>query len=365
MPDVISIGAMLEDGSTDRIHRAAEVWNPLEEGGDLSFSQAGEPRFLIAFEGGVPLDSCVGNCDWTIAAAASAAGAAARALGAGTVRDRDELVTLWQSISDDITGDDGQTYSIIETFAFDETGEVGETGSSSTTDGGKAELANVTDFLANDDQFTVSTGETITLDVLTNDTTGTDGAQFSSINLPSIGGLEFDPTSAMLIYTAPNHSGTTEVGYTITDGTQSSSASAFITITDQNRPPSAVDDRVATVSGRSVTVDVLANDSDPDGDTVRLAGLMVPARGTVSLDAAGSRGLHAGFGFHRHGPTDLHDRRHPRRQRYWHRPFRRRNGDDRVIPFERLWPSSSTCGCVECGVGRFSCGFSALGIACW
>jgi hypothetical protein len=51
-----------------------------------------------------------------------------------------------------------------------------------------------------------------------------------------------------------------------------------------NGVPVSVDD-TATTAGGAVTVAVLANDSDPDGDTLRVTGVGAPTRGTAAVDA--------------------------------------------------------------------------------
>jgi large repetitive protein len=47
-------------------------------------------------------------------------------------------------------------------------------------------------------------------------------------------------------------------------------ATVSVTVTPSNDPPKAVDDSVTTKRKRSVTIAVLRNDSDPDGDPVRV-----------------------------------------------------------------------------------------------
>jgi hypothetical protein len=51
-----------------------------------------------------------------------------------------------------------------------------------------------------------------------------------------------------------------------------------------NRAPDAVNDSAATTSGQSVTVDVLANDSDPDGDPIFVSSVTQPASGSTTTD---------------------------------------------------------------------------------
>lgn len=53
-----------------------------------------------------------------------------------------------------------------------------------------------------------------------------------------------------------------------------------------NNDPVAVDDEAETDSGVPVIVDVLANDSDPDGDDLSVDAVTQPANGTTSIDGA-------------------------------------------------------------------------------
>ena len=72
----------------------------------------------------------------------------------------------------------------------------------------------------------------------------------------------------------------------------SDSAPATVTVgvpQPPNRAPSAVDDVAATGEGIPVVVDVLGNDSDPDGDTITLQSFTQPASGTVAQEPGGLR----------------------------------------------------------------------------
>ena len=58
-------------------------------------------------------------------------------------------------------------------------------------------------------------------------------------------------------------------GYTAVDpGGRSSSATVTVTVTPVNDPPVAAPDTATTQSGTAVVVDVLANDTDVDGDSL-------------------------------------------------------------------------------------------------
>ena len=55
-----------------------------------------------------------------------------------------------------------------------------------------------------------------------------------------------------------------------------------------NNPPVALPDEATTVAGTSVDIDVLANDSDPDGDDLTVVFGQAPDKGSVSLNLDGT-----------------------------------------------------------------------------
>ncbi len=57
---------------------------------------------------------------------------------------------------------------------------------------------------------------------------------------------------------------------------------------DENQAPVASDDSASTVAGSAVTIDVLANDSDPDGDLLSPTAVSDPASGSASAHADGT-----------------------------------------------------------------------------
>jgi hypothetical protein len=79
-------------------------------------------------------------------------------------------------------------------------------------------------------------------------------------------------------------------------GTQ---ASALVEVTTGrvNSPPVAVDDDALTGSGTGVNINVLANDSDPDGDVLHVSFVAGPGRGTTSILADGRVRYVAAVGF--------------------------------------------------------------------
>ncbi|MDE2982712.1 MAG: tandem-95 repeat protein [Gemmatimonadota bacterium] len=67
----------------------------------------------------------------------------------------------------------------------------------------------------------------------------------------------------------------------------SAEAQVTVEILDVNELPEAADDAASTVEDVAVTVDVLANDTDPDGDGLRVASVSAPENGTAAVAAGG------------------------------------------------------------------------------
>ncbi len=91
---------------------------------------------------------------------------------------------------------------------------------------------------------------------------------------------------------AAGFSGTDTFDYTITDGIATDTAT--VTVAVANGAPAAVDDEASTGRNRPVDIAVLANDSDPDGDTLRVTDATTPADGTVDHQRRRHRHLHPG-----------------------------------------------------------------------
>jgi hypothetical protein len=56
-----------------------------------------------------------------------------------------------------------------------------------------------------------------------------------------------------------------------------------------NHPPVALADRVSVICDGSIVIAVLANDSDVDGDALKIVGVSKPANGTAKITADGKR----------------------------------------------------------------------------
>lgn len=71
------------------------------------------------------------------------------------------------------------------------------------------------------------------------------------------------------------------------DGSLSSDRAVAITVTDvveqTNQAPTAVADNSSVAPANSATIFVLANDADPDGDTLTITAVSTPSKGSVSI----------------------------------------------------------------------------------
>ena len=85
-----------------------------------------------------------------------------------------------------------------------------------------------------------------------------------------------------IVYTPPStFKGDATVPYTLRSSC-GETARGTITVT-VNRSPLAVNDSARVTRGGTVTIDVLGNDSDPDGDTLRVQSVTAGTGGTPSL----------------------------------------------------------------------------------
>ncbi len=147
--------------------------------------------------------------------------------------------------------------------------------------------------IAADDLDTTSVGVATTIDVLANDQDPDNAPAplaILSVANPSVGTASID--NGQVLYTPPtDFVGTATFTYTITDGQDTDSATVSVTVTSPtNQAPVANPDTfAATQNSGPITLDVLANDSDPDDDSLTITATSVPPNGgTVSIANDGS-----------------------------------------------------------------------------
>ena len=85
-----------------------------------------------------------------------------------------------------------------------------------------------------------------------------------------------------------------------------------------NAPPIAVTDAPTTPESTPVTIAVLANDTDADGDPLTLTTVGTPAHGTASINPNGTVTYAPVAGFNGQRQLHLRDQRQPGRQHHRH-----------------------------------------------
>jgi Ca2+-binding RTX toxin-like protein len=86
-----------------------------------------------------------------------------------------------------------------------------------------------------------------------------------------------------------DYNGADSFTYTVSDGQGGEdTATVSVTVSPVNDDPDAEDDAAATPEDAAVTIAVVANDSDPDGDPVAVVDVDEPLHGTAALTADGT-----------------------------------------------------------------------------
>ena len=161
------------------------------------------------------------------------------------------------------------------------------------TDGGATDTATVTVLVANrapvavGDEATTSRASQATIDVLGNDADPDgDALTVRSATAPDNGAVTVNSDGTIAYTPDDNFAGTDTFDYTITDAL--ATASATVTVTVENQPPVAGPDSASTTANTAVTIEVLANDVDPDGDALSVSSATDPDNGSVTVNADGT-----------------------------------------------------------------------------
>ena len=140
--------------------------------------------------------------------------------------------------------------------------------------------------LAVDDSATTLVNTLVTVDVLANDTDADgDTLSVTAVATPAHGTAAVN--NGKVDYTPANsYVGSDTFDYTVSDGNGGTDTGTVnVTVNGVNHPPVAVDDTATTVAGTLVAVNVVANDTDVDGDTLSVTGVTSPAHGTAVINS--------------------------------------------------------------------------------
>ncbi len=97
-------------------------------------------------------------------------------------------------------------------------------------------------------------------------------------------------SGSQVIFTpAPNFSGSATFTYTVNDGNGGTAAATVtVTVAAVNDPPVATNDVAAVISGQTATVNVLGNDTDPDGEVPHVTSVGTSPNALIVLNADGT-----------------------------------------------------------------------------
>lgn len=138
----------------------------------------------------------------------------------------------------------------------------------------------------------IDLGETVSLDGSASSDPDGDELAYRWTVVTAPAGATAAPTEPTAVSTSltPDAAGVWEVELTVEAGGLTDTDSVRVVVEPpQNTPPTAVDDEVATDEDVAITIDVLANDTDGDGDAVRIASVGAAARGTTEVVAGAVR----------------------------------------------------------------------------
>jgi hypothetical protein len=140
------------------------------------------------------------------------------------------------------------------------------------------------------DAITTQEDTPVTIPVLANDTDA-DGDPLTVIAGSAANGtVTINPDGTITYSPNPNFNGTDTITYTISDGnggTSTATIGVTVTIIASNDPPDALNDTASTNEDAPVTIPVLANDSDPEGNPLTVTAASA-VNGSVTINADGT-----------------------------------------------------------------------------
>ena len=145
--------------------------------------------------------------------------------------------------------------------------------------------------IAVDDAYAANAGQTLAASsVLANDTDA-DGNPLTALKVsdPAHGTLALASDGTFSYTPEAGYRGPDSFTYRAHDGTVASPDAATVSLTVANNGPLAVDDAYTVATGTKLSgSSVLANDSDPNGDTLRAVPATGPQHGTLALASNGT-----------------------------------------------------------------------------
>ncbi|MFH4400599.1 tandem-95 repeat protein [Vibrio diabolicus] len=139
--------------------------------------------------------------------------------------------------------------------------------------------------IATNDAIQTDEDSQVVIDVLANDSDiEGDDLSITSASVSEKQGI-VEIVDGKLVFTpAENFNGNATISYTISDGELEDEAQVSVTVNSVNDAPIALNDATITEEDTSVTIDVLPNDTDIDGDALSIESASVPSdQGQVEI----------------------------------------------------------------------------------
>ncbi len=143
---------------------------------------------------------------------------------------------------------------------------------------------------AADDSATTNEDISFTIIVLSNDADADgDTLTVASLTQPANGSVVVNPSGTVTYTPVSNFNGSDSFSYTVADGQGGTdSATVTLSVTALNDAPTAADDSASTNEDISVTIIVLSNDADVDGDSLTVESVTQPTNGSVVVNPSGT-----------------------------------------------------------------------------
>ncbi len=152
---------------------------------------------------------------------------------------------------------------------------------------------------AGDDQTTTPAATAVNLPVLANDS-DLDGDALTIARIvfsPSSGTTKIETNGTITYTPAAGTTGVVSFSYEVCDLELCDIATVKVTGGGDNTPPVLSDDRITTGRDAPITIAVLANDNDPDGDPLTIQQVGRPSSGSVTINPNGTVAYMPGAGF--------------------------------------------------------------------
>jgi hypothetical protein len=138
-----------------------------------------------------------------------------------------------------------------------------------------------------DDAATTFQDTPVRVGVLKNDRDPNgDPLTVTSVTQPDRGSAAIDRDGTIVYTPEDGFTGTDKFGYSVTDGRRGVGNATVVIAVLPRTAPEAKDDVATTQQGARVTIPVLRNDSDPNGDRLAITSATRPARGKVVVDGS-------------------------------------------------------------------------------